>query len=325
MAVTRTPKPSPEFQGPNLSRWAPEGPFAVAFSAGADSTALLWACVQRWPQWTHAIHVNHGLQPAASDFEWHARHLCQRWHIPLAVVTPEAHPQKGQSPEDAARRARYQALAHAAQTAFDHPLATILLAQHADDQAETVLLAWSRGSGLAGLAAMPAVAQRQGISWVRPWLEQSAASLRQAMRREGIAWVEDPSNQSSAYTRNRIRQQILPVLEQALPGSRATLVRTADHAAQALRLLADLAEIDASRVGDPPRIADLRQLSPHRQANVLRHWLAGLGTQAQASQMSELLRQIDACTTRGHRISLRVGHGQIRREGAHLAWLQSKV
>ena len=325
MAVTRTPKPQPEFQGPLLTRWAPQGPFAVAFSAGADSTALLWACAQRWPQWTHAIHVNHGLQVAARDFEWHARHLCRRWHIPLAVVTPDAHPASGQSPEEAARRARYQALAHAAQTAFDLPLATVLLAQHADDQAETVLLAWSRGSGLAGLAAMPEVAQRHGISWVRPWLEQSASSLRQALRRAGIAWVEDPSNGSPAYTRNRIRQQVLPMLEQALPGSRATLVRTADHAAQALRLLADLAEIDAARVGDPPRIADLRQLSPRRQANVLRHWLAGLGTQAQASQMSELLRQIDACTTRGHQISLRVGHGRIRREGPHLAWLQSRV
>lgn len=325
MAVTRTPKQPPDFEGPGFTRWAPEGPFAVAFSAGADSTALLWACVQRWPQWTHAIHVNHGLQLAAADFEWHARHLCQRWRIPLAVSHPQAHPVPGQSPEEAARRARYQALAHAAQTAFDTPLATVLLAQHADDQAETVLLAWSRGSGLAGLAAMPEVAQRQGVCWVRPWLDQSAGDLRRALRRAGIAWVEDPSNRSSAYTRNRIRQQVLPVLEAALPGSRATLVRTADHAAQALRLLADLAGLDAAQVGDPPRIADLRQLPPHRQANVLRHWLAGLGTQAQAAQMTELLRQIGACTTRGHQIRLRVGDGQIRREGGHLAWLQSKV
>ncbi len=308
-----------------MTRWTPAGPFAVAFSAGADSTALLWACVQRWPHWTHAIHVNHGLQAAASDFEWHARHLCRRWQIPLVALTAQAQPGPGQSPEEAARRARYQALAQAAQSAFETPLSTVLLAQHADDQAESVLLAWSRGSGLAGLAAMPEVVQRHGVSLVRPWLNATADELRQALRLAGIPWVEDPSNLSLDYTRNRIRWQVLPTLEKALPGSRRTLVRTAAHASQAMRLLADLAEIDAAQVGLPPRIDGLRQLPAHRQANVLRYWLAGLGTQAQSAQMAELLRQIDACTTRGHQIRLRVGHGYIHREGACLGWLQSKV
>ena len=325
MAATRTPRPQPEHSLPPLSGCEPTGPFAVAFSAGADSTALLWACVQRWPQWTRAIHVNHGLQQAASDFEWHARHLCARWGIRCVVEHAHAHPAPGQSPEDAARIGRYQALAHAAKTRFDAPLKEVWLAQHADDQAESVLLAWSRGAGLAGLAAMPEVIERDGVRFVRPWLGASGAALRSALKQAGVPWVEDPSNESGAYTRNRIRHDVLPVLEQALPGSKATLVRTARHAAQALRLLADLAQMDGLHSGEPPRIAELQMLPPHRQANVLRHWLAGQGTQAQTAQLDELLRQVNACKTRGHRIHLKVGAGHVVRQGEVLAWLQLKV
>ncbi|MDI9331278.1 MAG: tRNA lysidine(34) synthetase TilS [Alphaproteobacteria bacterium] len=322
MAATRTPKPLPDdFPWPALGD-VPTGPFAVAFSAGADSTALLHACVTLWPDRIHAIHINHGLQAAAADFEWHARHLCARWSVPLTVCRVQAQPQRGQSPEDAARSARYPALAQAAQSGFDTPLSCVLLAQHAHDQAESVLLAWSRGAGLSGLAAMPGQVQRHGVSFVRPWLQASGVDLRQTLRRLGTPWVEDPTNASSAYTRNRIRHQVLPVLEQALPGSRQTLVRTARHAAQAMQLLADLAQQDAQQVGWPPRIADLRQLPQRRQANLLRHWLAEQGTQAQTSQLDELLRQVAACQTRAHRIELRVGSGQVRRQGDNLAWLQ---
>ncbi len=320
MAATPTPKRRPDPQGWPPLDWAPDGPFAVALSAGADSTALLWACATRWPQWTRAIHINHGLQAAATEFQWHARHLCQRWAVPLCVQRVQAHNAPGQSPEEAARSARYLALAQAAQHAFDAPLTAVVLAQHAHDQAESVLLAWSRGAGLAGMAGMPASIERHGVRFVRPWLAQSGLALRQALREAGIPWVEDPTNASDAYTRNRIRHRVLPVLEQALPGSRDTLVRTARHAAQAMQLLAELAQIDAEQVGLPPRIDALRRLSSQRQANVLRHWLALQGTQAQAAQLDELLRQVQACRTRGHRIRLRVGAGHVTRQGDCLAW-----
>lgn len=320
MAATPTPKRRHDpHRWPELD-WAPDGPFAVALSAGADSTALLVACASRWPQWTHAIHIHHGLQTAASDFEWHAQHLCQRWAVPLHIERVRARHATGQSPEDAARRARYLGLAQAALGAFDVPMKAVVLAQHAHDQAESVLLAWSRGSGLAGLAAMASSMERHGVRFVRPWLTQSGVVLRQMLRDAGIAWVEDPSNSSEAYTRNRIRHQVLPVLEQALPGSRDTLVRTARHAAQAMQLLTELAQADAEQVGLPPRIEDLRRLSPHRQANVLRHWLALQGTQAQAAQLEALLRQVAACRTRGHHIRLRVGTGHVTRQGGCLAW-----
>ena len=325
MAVSPTPKlwPKPQPQPWPKLDWTPDGPFAVAFSAGADSTALLHACARLWPQWIHAIHINHGLQNAAADFQWQARHTCQRLDIPLVIDPVSAHPKRGQSPEQAARQARYQALAEVAQSQFK--TTTVLLAHHTDDQAESVLLAWSRGTGLNGLAAMPRSILRHGVQFVRPWLHTTAQQIRLILRDTGTPWVEDPSNQSLAYTRNRIRHQILPALEQALPGSRTTLIRTAEHAAQSLQLLADLAAIDRQTVGPVPQLRALRLLPPHRQANLLRHWLSEQGTQAQTSQLTELLRQIEACQTRGHRIELRVGAGQVRRQGAGLHWLQSKV
>ncbi len=320
MVATPTPKRRPDRIGWPALGWSPDGPFVVAVSAGADSTALLSACAARWPHWTHAIHINHGLQAAAADFEWHARHLCHRLAVPLRVERVQARHAPGQSPEEAARNARYLALAQAAQTGFETALSVVLLAQHAHDQAESVLLGWSRGAGLSRLAAMPARIERHGVLFVRPWLDQSGHDLRRFLRDAGIPWVEDPTNRDPAYTRNRIRHQVLPVLERALPGSRDTLARTARHAAQAMQLLAELAQADGEQVGLPPRIDALRLLAPHRQANVLRHWLAMLGTQAQTAQLDELLRQVAACQTRGHRIELRVGAGLVTRRGQALAW-----
>jgi tRNA(Ile)-lysidine synthase len=305
----------PEFEG-----WQPDKPFAVAVSGGADSTALLWAGVKRWPGLVHAVHINHGLQAAASDFEWHVRHLCQRWKVPLMVHAVQARAASGESPEDAARRARYLGLAQALGNAWNGQIKDLMLAQHADDQAETVLLALSRGAGLPGLAAMPLQTLRHGLRLHRPWLQASGLQLRLALRQHGIPWVEDPTNANLAFTRNRIRSQVLPQLEQAFTGIRATLARTASHAAQAQQLLNQLAELDALQVELPPKLASLQQLPANRQANLLRYWLASQGSQASAAQMNELLRQIHACTSRGHQISIKVGSGQICREGARLAW-----
>jgi tRNA(Ile)-lysidine synthase TilS/MesJ len=93
-----------------LSTFEPGKPLAVAFSGGADSTALLWACQLKWPGQVHAVHVHHGLQSAADDFVQHCKGFCDLHHIPIEVVYVNAKHRPGQSPEDAARRARYQAL-----------------------------------------------------------------------------------------------------------------------------------------------------------------------------------------------------------------------
>ncbi|MBS7781106.1 tRNA lysidine(34) synthetase TilS [Acidovorax sp. CCYZU-2555] len=305
-----------------IAAFAPPLPLAVAFSGGADSTALLRACAQRWPGQVHAIHVHHGLQSAADGFVAQCEALCTQLQVPLTVCRVDARHALGQSPEDAARQSRYAALADAALHAWPgRPMAAIALAQHADDQVETLLLALSRGAGVAGLAAMPAQWQRLGLTWLRPLLQVEGAALREWLAAQQQDWIEDPSNADQRFTRNRIRAQLLPQLQAAFPQFRDTFARSSRHCAQAAELLQEVAESDLAVVGNPPRIAALQALSTARQGNVLRHWLrVAHATTPAAAQLEALLRQVAACTTRGHQIHLKLGRGFVVRTGALLGW-----
>ncbi|AOF84194.1 tRNA(Ile)-lysidine synthetase [Hydrogenophaga sp. RAC07] len=291
---------------------------AVAYSAGADSTALLLAARQRWPDQLVALHVHHGLQAAADGFESHARRFCALHGIELRMEHVQAAHEPGQSPEDAARLARYAALAR---LAVDAGADCVLLGQHADDQAETLLLALSRGAGLPGLASMPERFERAGMCFGRPLLDVPASVLRSWLLSEGHAFVDDPSNTDTRFTRNRIRAVLMPAWEACFPGFRPMLARSARHAAQAQRLLDELAALDLAQTGVPPQIARLQALSRDRQTNALRHWLrSSAGVAAATAQLDELLDQIEACTTRGHRIHLKVGTGHVEREGGRLRY-----
>jgi tRNA(Ile)-lysidine synthase len=320
MAASTTPRPKQA----NPAAAALAGlqlplPLAVAYSGGADSTVLLLAAAQRWPGQVQAIHVHHGLQDAADAFEDHCRATCEALGVPLQVRRVAARNAPGESPEDAARNARYQALARAAR---DAGVQAVLLGQHADDQVETLLLALSRGAGLPGLAAMPPVFQREGMVFVRPLLALGARAIRDWIAQEGIAVVEDPSNADTAFTRNRIRHLLLPALEECFPQVRETFARSSRHAAQAQELLEAVAAEDLARMGGTPALTALQQLARARQANVLRHWLrTAHAASASTAQLEELLDQVADCTTRGHRIRIKVGHGFVERQGERLVYV----
>ena len=298
----------------------PLPPLVVALSGGADSTAMLLACAQRWPGQVRAVHIHHGLQAAADQFVQHCETLCARWHVPLVVHHVQAQQASGESPEEAARNARYTGIENALTQHWGGSLRNVLLAQHADDQAETVLLALSRGAGLPGLAAMPGQRTRGDIHLHRPWLALPGGLVRPWLQAQGENWCEDPTNQDTRFTRNRIRAELLPVWAQLFPSFRQTLARTAQHAAQAQTLLDEVAAQDLVQVGQPPLLSALQNLSPARQANVLRHWLKGLGVRASHAQLQALMQQVQACTTRGHRIHLKVGEGFVHRVEECIDW-----
>jgi tRNA(Ile)-lysidine synthase len=114
----------------------------------------------------------------------------------------------------------------------------------------------------------------------------------------------------------------LPALADVMPHFRQTLARSARHAAQAQDLLSEVAAADLLQVGSPPLIQALQALSPARQANVLRHWLATRhGARPSTAQLDQLQHQIAACQTRGHHIELRVAHGQVQRDGQFLCFV----
>ena len=300
----------------------------MALSGGADSTALLLACARRWPGEVVAIHVHHGLQAAADDFERHCAALCRDISVPLRVRHVDARHAAGESPEDAARMARYRAIDAAVRSDDGGILFTaVALAQHADDQVETMLLALSRGAGLPGLAAMPRRRVRHGVVFHRPLLDVSAASIRTWLKAQGVAHVDDPTNADEALTRNRIRARLLPALELAFPQFRETFSRSARHAAQAQQLLDALAAEDLLRVKTAAgvSIAALQAMDGARQANLLRHWLRlAHGVSASAAQLRELQQQISACTTRGHQIRIKVAGGFVVRSAADLSWYNGR-
>jgi tRNA(Ile)-lysidine synthase len=330
-----------------IAVFEPNLPLAIGYSGGADSTALLLACARKWPGQVSAIHIHHGLQAAADDFASHCEAFCKQINVPLAIKTVDAKHELGESPEAAARVARYRAF-----SSLNTPLASVFisslaikniasnsvnitniaLAQHADDQVETLLLALSRGAGLPGLAAMPAAWQRDGVQYYRPLLQVSAAEIRRWLAAQtefgeengklrGAPFVEDPTNTDESFTRNRIRAKLLPALDAAFPQFRDTFARSSAHAAQAQLLLNEVAVEDLLKTEIPPNIKQLQQLSDVRMGNTLRFWLkTSHQTTPSTAQLSQLVDQIKVCTTRGHQIHIKVGRGFIERKEACIDW-----
>ena len=318
-------------------------PVAVAYSGGADSTALLLMLAQQHPGRIQAIHIHHGLQAAADDFAAHCTAFCAALGVLLHVVHVDAKPATGQSPEDAARRARYAALSgkvieinRAAHQQNEAPAAikSVAIAQHADDQVETLLLALSRGAGLPGLSAMPARWQRDGVEFVRPLLVMTSLEIRAWLAERGLTarqpgsadigqgWIEDPTNTDTQFTRNRIRHDMLPALEKTFPQFRQTFARSAAHAAEAQSLLAQLAIEDMATTGNPPRITALQILTPQRRGNVLRYWLkTSHHASPSTAQLSELKSQIANCTDRSKQLHIKIASGHVERNGEMLVYL----
>ena len=226
-----------------------------------------------------ALHVHHGLLPQADAWWVHVQRQCQLMTrrgkpVRFSGQRLSGGPEPGQSVEAWARYGRYQALASMAQR---HDISIVLLAHHRRDQAETVLLQALRSGGPAGLSAMPRLAERKGIAWVRPWLSQPREAIEAYVRRYRIRYVDDPSNDEPHLARNRLRTRAWEALSDAFPHAETALAGTALRMQEAAACCAELAALDrAVCVTDQGAIAitGWTQLSAARQANVLRHWAA---------------------------------------------------
>lgn len=250
----------------------------VGYSGGPDSTALLHALAHAgYSVPVRAIHVCHNLQPEAAQWAVHCRAFCARLGIDFECSNVQVE-QRGAGIEAAARRVRYAAFEDALK-----PGETLVLAHHADDQAETFVLQALRGAGVAGLAGMPErTAFGRGWLW-RPLLAVRRRALRDYAQAQTLDWVTDPSNQDTGLDRGYFREAVKPVIEQRWPSAADTLSRAAHWCAEADALVLEVAAEDAAALMDADRrleVAGLARLSSFRQGNVLRHWLARGGFDA---------------------------------------------
>ncbi|MDN0082036.1 tRNA lysidine(34) synthetase TilS [Crenobacter sp. SG2305] len=250
----------------------------LALSGGLDSVVLLDLLLQARAHQCFtlsAVHVHHGLSPNADAWSEHCRALCEARAVPLRIERVQVIPD-GDGVEAAARRARYQVLASSSAN-------VVALAQHQDDQAETVLLQALRGGGPHALAAMPRWrALTPAIDLWRPLLGIRRDELETYAVAQGLRWVDDESNTDPRYRRNWLRHHWLPVLAAELPDYRAQLQRTASQLADAAALLDELAEQDLAQAvrGGRLQLAELTRLSEPRQRQLLLRWVerSGLGS-----------------------------------------------
>jgi len=272
--------------------------FKLAYSGGLDSHVLLHAlCVLRADHRIalSAVHIDHDLQTASAEWGRHCARICAVLDVPYVIERVHVAGVADEGMEAAARRARYVALAAALA-----PGEILLTAHHGDDQAETVLLQLLRGTGVAGLAAMPLLAIFGPGQIARPLLAFTRATLFAYAQEHQLTWVEDPSNEESHLRRNYLRTEIMPRLARHWPAHASLLGRTARHAAEAMELLDEVADNDLAvckhAVTHSPEALSINALlaySAPRQRNLLRYWLRRQGFLAPAtSQLNEVLAQV---------------------------------
>ncbi|EJL81118.1 tRNA lysidine(34) synthetase TilS [Pantoea sp. GM01] len=301
----------------------PDAGYVLAFSGGLDSTVLLHqlVCWQRQqPQLrVRALHVHHGLSPNADRWAQHCQQICMQWQIPCAVLQVQVDG-RDSGIEAAAREARYQALFQQLQ-----PGEHLLTAQHLDDQAETLLLALKRGSGPAGLAAMPLQRSVDDRLHLRPLLDVSRQQLENYAAEHQLSWIEDESNADSRYDRNFLRQQVLPLLQARWPHFCAASARSAALCGEQEQLLDELLAEQLIQLTDahgalhfPP----LLDMSEARRHALLRRWIAQQGGAMPAREALKRITDEVINSRDDAKPCLRFGDFELRRYRQQLYWLR---
>lgn len=234
----------------------------VALSGGIDSVVLLdlLANFSKPMQFSlSAVHVNHGISGNATTWSQFCSKLAFSYGIAIEVAYLHVQKERGVSLEASAREQRYRI--------FSNVMADyVVLAQHLDDQAETLLLQLLRGAGVKGLSAMPVVRQQRHVNQaklLRPLLNVSRHQIEQYAQLNNLAWIIDESNDDTNYDRNFLRHEIFPVLKKRYVNYAKTFTRASRHLSDASTLLDELAEIDRERcfVSGQLNIQCLRQLN----------------------------------------------------------------
>ena len=263
----------------------------IGYSGGVDSHVLLHLCasITSLKDRITAVYVHHGLQAEAESWARHCKKTAESLGVDFIVLRVNAVPSQGESPEEAARNARYTAL---------KPLIgvndALLVAQHRDDQLETVLLQLFRGSGLRGLSGMPEImAFGQGVM-LRPLLNVSKLAIDDYAQVHALNWIDDPSNLSNGYNRNFLRNKVLPLIKQRWPTCDKAVARSARHCADAQVVLSGHGQELFRRIFNISDktlcISQLKSYNNTQQPLVIREWFQALNLKMPAQAFIERLQ-----------------------------------
>ncbi|MGR5167524.1 tRNA lysidine(34) synthetase TilS [Vibrio astriarenae] len=311
-----------EFQTVIESVVTTDSELVVALSGGLDSVALLNLSVRYAQQQglaCRAVHVHHGLSDNAEAWASSCQKWCEALETPLEVIKVTLDLSQGESIEQVARQARYQAL-----TKWMTPRSILLTGQHGDDQLETFLLALKRGSGPKGLASMAAVSHFASGFKVRPLLGLSRCELESWACEHKLEWVEDESNHDQRFDRNFLRHSVTPTLKERWPKILQSTLRTATLCAEQESLLDELMSDKLNAAINEfggLQIEPLISQSEVYRNRLLRMWLA---TQQELmpsqAQMQQLWHNV-ACAKVDANPELKLANGIVRRFQGALYWV----
>nr|WP_297347899.1 tRNA lysidine(34) synthetase TilS [uncultured Glaciecola sp.] len=274
---------------------------AIALSGGVDSVVMLHACLALRAQTqssfnVNVIHIHHGLSPNADNWLLFCQQLCEQFTLSFQCEIPfhyskvnvQSEPRK--SLEALARDARYAAIDRLAPAD-----SVVLLGQHEDDQAETVLLQLKRGAGPKGLSGMAErFTKTSSVQYARPWINTGIGKqeILAYAREYELAWVEDESNQDTSFDRNFLRNEIMPILKNKWPKINTTIVRSALLCASQNQLIETFAMEALQKIENEEAALSLSGLSTLPDtllSEVIRLWsVQQIGFSVSAAQLHEI-------------------------------------
>jgi tRNA(Ile)-lysidine synthase len=266
----------------------------LAVSGGRDSMVLMHACADIAPGRTSVVHIDHGLHPSSGAWAEQVTACAAALSLPCTTIRVDATAADGESPEAAARGARYAALVE--QMADG---ACLLTAHHRLDLAETLLLQLLRGAGPAGLAGMPMDTGFGPGRHLRPLLGQPVTELTAYADHHQLSWIEDPSNADDGFGRNYLRQHVMPLLQVRWPGADTAIARSAALCAESAErdLHTGQSDLGESLDGQALPLERLRALPEARARNALRVWMTRRGVRPPG--MNRLVNFLDSALTAG--------------------------
>lgn len=265
----------------------------AAVSGGADSVALLDALISVEGVTVIVLHLDHGLRPDSGNDRKFVETLAQSYGV--ECVSEKAEDLDGS--EEAARDARYRFLARSSRKL---KLAAVCTAHTADDQAETVLFRFLRGTGLRGLCGIPAARRDGDVLYLRPFLDVRREEIMRRLDSKQLSWREDSSNLSPAFARNRIRRQIIPFLREHInPSLTDTLLRTAEILRADNEIIENLvaAELSQAKFSEGKARIALAALSNPLRRRVIREILTRIGAPSSEETVNLVDRAVESKKT----------------------------